>query len=67
MSTNFSIFVEGEASPDDIVDGPNPADDDGETNVCNGQPATGSNDREEVGQENAGNVPASDLHSLHLL
>ena len=60
MSTNFSIFVEGEASPDDIVDGPNPAEDDGETNDGNGQSVTGLNDGEEVGDENVANVQRSD-------
>ena len=65
MSANFSIFIEGEALLDDIVDGPNPADDDGKTNVGNRQPATGSNDREEVGQENVGNVPASDQYLIN--
>ena len=60
MLANFSIYVEGEAPPDAIADGPNPAEDDGEINVGNRQPATGLNDREEVGQENVGNVSASD-------
>ena len=59
MSSNFSIYVEEEAPFDDIAEGPNPAEDAGEINDGNGQPVSGLNDGEEVGQENVGNVPAS--------
>ena len=52
MSANFSIHVEGEAPVDDIAKGPNPAEDGGEINDGHGQPVTGLNDGEEVGQEN---------------
>ena len=60
MSSNFSIYVEEDAPVDDIAEGPNPAEDAGGINDGNGQPVTGLNDGEEVGQENVGNVPASD-------
>ena len=60
MSANFSIHVEGEAPVDDIAEGPNPAEDAGEINDGHGKLVTGLNDGEEVGQENVGNVPASD-------
>ena len=60
MSSNFSIYVEEEAPVDDIAEGPNPAEDAVVINDGNRQPVTGLNDGEEVGQENVGNVPASD-------
>ena len=60
MSANFTIYVEGEAPVDNILEGPNPAGDPGEINDGNGQPVLGLNDGVEVGQENVDNVPASD-------
>ena len=52
MSSNFSIYVEEDAPVDDIAEGPNPAEDAGEINDGHGQPVTGLNDGEELGQEN---------------
>ena len=37
MSLNL-IYDQGEAPPDDVLDGTNPAEDPGEVNDANGQP-----------------------------
>ena len=37
MSVNFTIYVQGDAPGDPILEGPNPAEDSGEGNNGNGQ------------------------------
>ena len=62
MSLNFTIFDAGEAPPEEVLDGPNPAEDPGATNRANGPPVLGNDDGGDVGEENVGNVPDSCLN-----
>ena len=60
MSLNFTILDEREAPLDNVLVGPNPAEEPGATNGAINVPAPGCNDGFDVGEENVGNVPVSD-------
>ena len=60
MSLNFTILDEREAPLDNVLYGPNPAEEPGATNDAINDPVPGLNDGFDVGEENVGNVPVSD-------